>query len=229
MIKKADAHGADQADARSNEDRRKHARVETPLKARFLTENGQERACLISNISAGGALLRSKFPPPEGHTVVVYIDQLGRFEGKVIRSGHNCFAITYERKRAKNAKTADNLTQIVNHGQRATDRRKNPRIRQDSPAIVHLEDGRAQKCSILDISLTGASIEISPRPPLGVHLILGRMTAKVVRRHEKGVGVVFTGAAKRMEEVITETAAPTPEPEIGAQIAPKFGKKGADA
>lgn len=228
-MKKPGDNSAEKGEPLDPADRRKHHRVDVPLKARFLTQNGQERACLISNISAGGAFLRSKFPPPEGQTVVVYIDQLGRFEGHVIRSGKNCFAISYEKRRAKTAKIADNLTKVINHSRRGTDRRKSPRIQQDAPAIVHLEDGRSQKCAILDISLTGASIEINPRPPLGAHLILGRMTAKVVRRHEKGVGVVFTGAAERMEEVITETSAPEPEPELGSPFAPRFGKKGARA
>ena len=81
----------------------------------------------------------------------------------------------------------------------------------------------------MDISLTGASLEIAPRPPLGSRLILGRMTAKVVRRHDKGVSVIFTGAAQQMEDVIKETAAQPPEPVAGAPFAPSFGKKGPKA
>lgn len=210
-------------------DRRKHRRVALPLKARFLNARNEERACLVTNVSAGGALMRTKFPPDHGEKIVVYIDQLGRFEGKVVRSGQNCFAVSYERKRTKNAKTADAITQALNAGQRATDRRKAPRVRQDAPAVVYLDDGEPRDCAILDISLTGASIEISPRPPLGAHLILGRMTAKVVRRHEKGVGVVFTGAAQRMDEVIEEASATEPAASFGPSVASSFGKKGVSA
>lgn len=211
------------------EDRRKHFRAAIPLKARFLDENRKERPCLIINISAGGALLRAKAPPAVGEKIILYVDQVGRFEANVVRSDKQSFAVSYEKRRAKNAKTADNLTEIMNRGRRATDRRKMPRIGQDETTdettTVRLEDGKVRQCAILDISLTGASLEISPRPPLGSHVILGRMTAKVVRRHDKGVGVVFTGGAERMEDVITDTSPPETPEVIGAPLAPKFGKK----
>lgn len=210
-----------------DQDRRKHLRAALPLKARFLDENRQERPCLIVNISAGGALLRAKSAPAAGEKIVLYVDQVGRFEADVIRSDNQTFAVSYEKRRAGNAKTADNLTEIMNRGPRATDRRKNPRIEQDATTTVRLEDGNLRECAILDISLTGASLEISPRPPLGTRVVLGRTTAKVVRRHDKGVGVVFTGPSERMEDVIAETSAQTEPPEvIGAPFAPKFGKKG---
>ena len=211
------------------EDRRKFLRVDAPLKGRFLTESGDERPCLVVNISVGGALIRAKRLPREGEKVVLYIDQVGRFESRVIRAGESSFAVTYERKRDKNTRTADNLIKAVNLGQRSTNRRKAPRIEQNAPAIVQLEDGRTQKCAILDISLTGASIEINPRPPLGTILVLGRMTAKVVRRHEKGIGVVFTGSSDRMEEVIEETTVVEATDESGAPLATAFGKKGLGA
>ncbi len=212
-------------DSDADADRRKHLRVDTPLKARFMNDAGEEQPCLVVNVSAGGALLKAKVPPPFGTNVVVYIDRVGRFEGRVIRSSTNIFAVNYERKRRKNARTADSLTEVMNRSKRAHDRRAGPRIRHDAPAKVHFEDGRVENCAILDISLTGASIEISPRPPLGARLILGRMNAKVVRRHEKGVGVVFTGAANRMSDVIEETTTPVPTVDDGLQVAKPFGKK----
>ncbi len=206
-------------------DRRKHLRVDAPLKARFMTDAGEERPCLVVNASAGGALMKAKTPPPFGASVVVYIDGVGRFEGRVIRSSGNVFAVNYEKKRRKNARTADALTEVVNRDKRGPDRRAGPRIRHDSPAKVYFDDGRVEDCAILDISLTGASIEISPRPPLGARLILGRMSAKVVRRHEKGVGVVFTGSAERMSDVIDETTGPVPTVDDGLQVAKPFGRK----
>ena len=91
---KAENHPApaeDDAIAADMKDRRKHHRVDLPLRARFLTETGDERSGVVLNISAGGAMVRAKFPPAFGQNVVLYIDQVGRFEGKVVRSGNNCF------------------------------------------------------------------------------------------------------------------------------------------
>ncbi|WP_375200858.1 PilZ domain-containing protein [Hyphococcus sp.] len=216
----------------AHDDRRKHRRVELPVKARFLTEKGVECAAEVLNISAAGAMLRTKFPPSLGQSLVLYIDQIGRVEAKVVRSSNNSFAVTYPKRRAKQAKIADNITSAINNRHAGADRRTNPRIQQDAPATVLLEDGREVKCSIMDISLTGASLDISPRPPLGTHLVLGRMTAKVVRRHDKGVGVVFTGSAKRMDDVVEETTAIEPLETFdatGAGFAQRFGKKGVRA
>jgi len=230
MVKEPDNNRRRAAEGPSDHhDRRRHARVERPFKARFLNEAGQEAPCIVLNISAGGALIRARTPPAFGEKVVIYIDRLGRFEAQVIRSDRDSFAVAYQIKRAKRARTADDLTEIVNLGRRSQNRRVSPRIRQDAPTVVHFEDGRTVKCSILDISLTGASIEINPRPPLGTRLILGRMTAKVVRRHEKGVGVVFTGGADKIEDVVKDASSRDETPEHGAAIAPTFGKKGADA
>ncbi|WP_425409376.1 PilZ domain-containing protein [Hyphococcus sp.] len=212
----------------NHEDRRQFQRVDLPLKARFLTDSGTEWSGEVTNMSAGGALIRAKFPPAFGQSVVLYIDQVGRIEGKVVRSEKDNFAVTYRKKRAKHAKLADRLTTAMNSKRRGgADRRGDPRIAHDAPATVYLEDGRVIQCAILDISLTGASIEITPRPPLGMQLILGRMTAKVIRRHEKGVGVVFTGAADRMDKIIEETVEePEPPETSGPDFAPSFGKKG---
>lgn len=229
MVKKTSGFGQANNEPVDHSDRRKHLRVHLPLKARFLDHNGEERPCIVVNVSAGGALLRTKYPPAFGKSVVLYIDRLGRFEGQVIRSGGNSFAITYSKKRDKAARTADDITEVMHKGKRSLDRRKTPRIKQNAPAIVHFEDGRTEECAILDISLTGASIEISPRPPLGMRLIMGRMTAKVVRRHDTGVGVVFTGGAESMEEVISETSSAEIPENPGAGFAMPFGKKGAGA
>lgn len=229
MVNPPKDNNAEQNAPESGADRRLHKRVELPLKARFLTEKGDERAAVVLNISAGGAILRAKFPPAFGQSVVLYIDQIGRVEAKVVRSSPDSFAVSYRKRRAKHAKIADNLTTALHNRRRGADRRNSPRVGHDAPATVYLEDGTQLQCSILDISLTGASIEISPRPPLGMHLILGRMTAKVVRRHEKGVGIVFTGAAERMDEVIADAAVEDPFDTTGAGFAQSFGKKGVRA
>ncbi|NWG71373.1 MAG: PilZ domain-containing protein [Parvularculaceae bacterium] len=212
-------------------ERRRHARVDMPLKARFLGASGEERPCLVTNVSAGGALLRAAAPPRQGEQVVLYIDDVGRFEGKVVRSAGNEFAIDYRGRRSKNRRTADALTVMIHNRAVGADRRAAPRIKTEARAVLRLESGEMQPCSILDISLTGASLEIDPRPPLGSIVTLGKMTAKVVRRHEKGVGVVFGGPAKKMEEALNQSAAgadalhPVQTGEAGAKLASPFGKK----
>ncbi|MEK7266677.1 MAG: PilZ domain-containing protein [Pseudomonadota bacterium] len=213
----------------SPDERRRHRRVGLTLKARVLKQGGDEEPCLVVNISAGGALLKAVNPPLAGEKVVVYIDDVGRYEGLVIRSAKHHFAVDYRARKAKTRRAADNLTHALNTPHMRLDRRQNPRIQQDQPTVLTLESGESFACEILDISLTGASIAIEPKPALGAVVTVGRTPAKVVRRHEKGVGVVFTGAPEKMEEVIEATKSLIDTKGVGAGLAPQFGKKGASA
>ena len=208
------------------DERRRHRRVDMTLKARVLKPDNVEEPCLVVNMSAGGALLKAVNPPQAGERVVLYIDEMGRFEGLVIRSARHFFAVDYKSRRIKTHRTADNLTYAVNNKHMRIDRRDAPRIRHEQPTCVTLENGESLVCEILDISLTGASIAVDPIPDLGAVLTVGRMTGKVVRRHDRGVGIVFTGAAERMEDVIENTKSAETAPTFGAQIATPFGKKG---
>jgi len=225
MVKNTGDFGQAKNDPADASDRRKYARVDLPLKARFLDEAGEEHPCIVVNVSAGGARLRTKTPPAFGKPVVLYINKLGRFEGIVIRSSENSFVINYEKKRDKSSRIADDIIEVMHNGHRSLERRNTPRIKHDEPALIHFEDGRSDDCAILDISLTGASIEIAPRPPLGTRLILGRMTAKVVRRHDTGVGIVFTGSIDRIDDISDAINKELPN-DPGAAFATPFGKKG---
>lgn len=210
----------------SEDERRRYRRVDLTIKARVLKDNGEEEPCLVVNISAGGALLKAVNPPAAGEHVVLYIDEVGRHEGQVIRSAKHFFAVDYRGRRAKVKRTADNLTETLNNRQMKLDRRSTPRIRTDQHTVLTLESGETIACEILDISLTGASVRVDPRPDLGVRVTVGRMTGKVVRRHEKGVGIVFTGPAGKMEDVLENTKPDDSPPSFGPSFAPPFGKKG---
>jgi hypothetical protein len=214
------------APALSPEERRRFRRVDLTIKARVLKANGEEEPCIVVNISAGGALLKAVNPPAAGEHVVLYIDEIGRHEGQVIRSAKHFFAVDYRGRRAKTKRTADNLTHSLNNRQMKLDRRATPRIKTDQKTVLTFESGESVACEILDISLTGASVAIDPKPELGVKVTVGRMTGKVVRRHEKGVGIVFIGPAGKMEDIIENTKAHEDVPTFGPPFATPFGKKG---
>ncbi|MGF1545510.1 MAG: PilZ domain-containing protein [Parvularculaceae bacterium] len=168
---------ADEAPRGDPSERRRHLRVPIGSKARVLTPDGNERPCLVVNASAGGALLKAKEPPSPGERVVVYIDEIGRFEGRVVRASRHSFAVDYRSRRGKLQRTADALIEAVNNKGRKPDRRGTPRIRQNQNATVVLDSGETVECTMLDISLTGASIAIDPRPRLGELVTVGKMKA----------------------------------------------------
>lgn len=63
---------------------------------------------------------------------------------------------------------------------------------------IVLDDGRRYDCKIIDISLSGAAIEIAVRPAMGTPVTLGRMRARVIRHFENGIGVEFTSVQEML-------------------------------
>lgn len=197
---------ADQAPEHSAEphERRRHRRVELPLKARYMLRDGGEHVCEIENISVGGAMLKAETAGAPGERVILYIEQIGRFEAHIVRTSETGFAVRFLQHAQKAHRTADALTWLLNGGESAG-KRAAPRLRQNKQSSIRMDDGSETPCIILDISLTGASIGIDPRPPIGTNLHLGLTAARVVRHHPNGVGVMFTGssdASCRMSEVM---------------------------
>ena len=61
----------------------------------------------------------------------------------------------------------------------------------DQNKTVLLDTGETIDCEVIDVSISGASLRIEMRPPIGSSLMLGRMRGRVVRHHEHGIGVQF--------------------------------------
>jgi hypothetical protein len=58
-------------------------------------------------------------------------------------------------------------------------------------SVLHLLDGRQYPCRIIDLSLSGAAIEIEVKPAVGVQVTLGTMRGQIVRHFEEGVAIEF--------------------------------------
>ena len=55
--------------------------------------------------------------------------------------------------------------------------------------------------TVIDISLSGAAIELAVRPAMGTPVTLGRMRARVVRHFQDGVAVEFASAQEMLTVV----------------------------
>src|SRR5438105_11340506 len=86
------------------EDRRRHQRVKISLLGRYMLESRREYPCQAVNMSPGGIALVAPVIGTPGERVVVYLDHVGRVEGRIVRQLPNGFAMTVaatERKREK--------------------------------------------------------------------------------------------------------------------------------
>lgn len=203
-----DTANASQENEPKEDERRRYHRKSVQLAARYLGPDGEEADCQVINISAAGALLSANNPPPKDSDVILYIEEVGRFPATVVRASERSFAVKYKSSRAKTSRAADAIMQAIHFVGRPFDRRKALRIKTSDAATAIFEDGTEVDCSILDMSLTGASLEIKKRPPIGSIISLGKMSAKVLRHHAKGVVVTFEKADERLEEVYTHTRNP---------------------
>ena len=72
---------------------RRHRRVRMTIRGRYMLSDGREYDCRTVDISAGGVAILGVIKGKIGERVVVYLDQVGRVEGTIVRHFGGCFAI----------------------------------------------------------------------------------------------------------------------------------------
>lgn len=174
-------------------DRRRFQRVKINCLGRFMLENRAEYPCQVVDMSPGGAALMAPVQGKIGERVIAYIDHIGRIEGEIARVFEGGFAMTVNATARKRDKLASQLTWIANrHVLNLPEDRRHERVVPRNPfSHVIFPDGREIRCRIIDVSLSGAAINVDIRPPLGTSITLGRMRARVVRHFDDGIAVEF--------------------------------------
>ena len=176
----------------SPEDKRRHRRVELILKARFMLPDQSEHDASLLNISAGGVALKTEIRPEHGANVIVYVQDLGRLEGTVVRMLDEGFAIAFTSGARHRDRLVDKLTAKLNPDAIASsDDRIHSRIEGAGLAHLIFADGHETLCRVLDMSFGGVSLAVEEKPRLGEPIMVGRMQGRVVRHHEQGIGVAF--------------------------------------
>jgi hypothetical protein len=175
-------------------ERRGFQRVQVKIYGRFMLEDRSEHPCQIIDMSPGNAAVRADRRGEPGERVIAYLDHIGRVEGIVTRLTPDGFAMTIIASERKREKMAAQLTWLANkHELDLPEDRRHERIMPRNPmTVLQLEDGRQYRCRILDLSLSGAAVEIDVRPALGVQVTLGSMRGQVVRHFQDGIAVEFS-------------------------------------
>jgi PilZ domain len=181
-------------------DRRRHKRIALTMLGRFMTADRREFPCRLQDISAGGAAIMAPVDLPIGEKVIAYFDQLGGLEGVVCRAFDGGFAMTFNATQHKREKLVAQLTWMLNRSEAGDieSRRHDRAIPHPGESTLQLDAGIAVPCKILNISLSGASIAVTARPPIGHAVLLGKTGARVVRHHEHGISLEFTAETPEM-------------------------------
>lgn len=177
----------------SRAERRNFQRVKVKVYGRYMLEDRSEHACQVIDMSPGNVAFRCDRLGAPGERVIAYLDHIGRIEGIVTRRLNDGFAMTIVASERKRDKLAAQLTWLANkHELDLPEDRRHERITPRNPiTTVKLPDGRQYQCRIIDLSLSGAAIEIEAKPELGLQISLGNMRGTVVRHFEDGVAVEF--------------------------------------
>lgn len=191
--------------APSGTERRSFQRVRIKIYGRFMLEDRSEHPCQVIDMSPGNVAFRADRQGAPGEKVIAYLDHIGRIEGIVTRTLDDGFAMTVIASDRKKDKLAAQLTWLANkHELDLPEDRRHERVSPRNPmSTLRLNDGRQYPCRIIDLSLSGAAIEIDVRPALAVEVTLGTMRGRVVRHFEDGVAIEFA-VIQRPESLETE-------------------------
>jgi hypothetical protein len=176
-----------------SKERRKHQRVKVEVMGRYMLESRREFPCQTLNISPGGLALVAPVAGNLGERVVVYLDQIGRVEGTIVRLLPNGFAIEFSATIRKRDKLAAQLTWLANRQMLGMpEDRRHERLQPRNPrTIVTLDNGVQSVARLIDVSTSGAGVSTDLPLTVGQRIVVGRLPAKVVRKFEGGVAVEF--------------------------------------
>jgi len=187
-------------------EKRRFRRVTVDVPGRlFLPVESREERCTVTDLSPGGAAIRSDIAPDIGTSVVLYVDGFGRFEGNVTRRDNYGFGLAFICTPAKRERTAEQLTLFLNKAL-ADDSvlRRHERSGRKGFAKFTRADGQIVSCEVMDISVGGVSLRTEIKPPVGEFVLIAQIAGRVARHHEDGIGIEFVGQDKSLSEPMAQ-------------------------
>jgi PilZ domain len=178
-------------------------RVKVSVLGRYMLADRREFPCQVLEMSPGDAVVVAPVAGGVGERIIAYLDHIGRVEGQISSESDGGFVMEVAASPRKRDKMAAQLTWLANKDilNLPEDRRHERVVPDNRHSTVVLDDGRRYNCKIIDISLSGAAIELAVRPAMGTPVTLGRMRARVVRHFSDGVAVEFAAAQEMLTVV----------------------------
>ncbi len=175
-------------------ERRRHQRVKLVLLGRYMLEDRHEYPCQTIDISPGGVAIEGPVSGQIGERVVAYFNQIGRVEGAIARHLDKGFAIQMRLPVLKREKLAEQLTWLVNrHALGLPEDRRHERITPHfTRTNLRTPDGREYPARLIDISISGAAMNVEASPAIGSPVVVGSTAAQVVRHFSGGIAVEFS-------------------------------------
>ncbi len=159
---------------------------------RFMLPDMSEHPCQVIDVTHDGAIFLTDSVPAPGLAVVAYLEELGRVEALSGEPTDKGFRIAFTATGARRERLASRIDWLQKKKVGDSDMRRHARYEpREKQSQITMSDGRVYPCEVLDISVSGAAIKSDVIPSVGTYLMLGRMTGKVVRYIDHGIGIEF--------------------------------------
>ncbi|MGI9374431.1 MAG: PilZ domain-containing protein [Hyphomicrobiales bacterium] len=178
------------------------------LSGRYMNANQMEFPCTLDSIDLPDLRINTTGEYEPGERVIVYLEELGRLEGDVREETDEGFVLCVDMNKPRLVKINERLKSLQNRkqGENADELRRHPRF---SPAKqtshLTLSDGRTYPCEVVDISVSGAAINVDVIPALGTYVMLGKMRGRITRILDTGIAIEFVRVLDK--SVLNETLA----------------------
>ncbi len=178
---------------------RSFQRVGINVDGRLMLADYTEYPCSVVEMSPGDVEFTCIGRPRLNERVIAYLDHLGRVEGRVVEVNDRGFSMQINATDRKREKLAAQLTWIANKHELGLpeDRRHDRLMPRQVNVEVALDNGSRYRGTLMDLSLSGAAVDIDVRPALGTPVFLGSMRGKVVRHFLEGVAIEFSSVQSR--------------------------------
>ncbi|SCX01712.1 PilZ domain protein [Agrobacterium sp. DSM 25558] len=159
----------------------------------------EEYDCTANEMTAETARITCFVRPRNGDRIIAYLQHIGRIEGIVKALTADGFTIAIMATERKREKLAAQLAWVAKRQALGLpEDRRHDRLTPRNPiADLLLSDGNIAQCRIIDLSLSGAAVEIDVRPALGTNVRLGNMAGRIVRHFMEGVAIEFDSVQSR--------------------------------
>jgi hypothetical protein len=179
----------------SRDEKRAFPRYRTKFIGRYMLTDMRESECVVVDVALGGITLTGPRIGKIGESVVVYIDQLGRVRGDIVRFIEGGFALKLTLTTPATEKLAaqlDNMQAENNLESFPNERRRELRIEPEEKVCrFSFPLGEGAECKVRNLSRSGADLQTRHRPRIGSPVQLGQLRGKVVRHTKYGVAIAF--------------------------------------
>lgn len=165
-----------------------------PVPGRVLLANGDELPCTALMRSPLQGEIRVQAKVMTGEIVVCALDNVGILVGKITAAAISSFSVAFMVKESRREKIATRLKWHEAERKLASQLERAPRIVPLHRNVeVRLGEQLVLGGTILDISLSGAAIDLNGAEPpfVGARVRVGRRFATVMRLIETGIAVQF--------------------------------------